>query len=298
MKINLNTINKMFQRSETYDGKQYQLKITEFVPIHSALPGLNNDTTLVDLQTRVIQLKDAFVKQDKGTIKIYYQSYCRAPREDEKVLIRVKTKKGEYIENVLNYVDDEDRAHSFLINLFGYTFGASEDLDGYRRYCNRHGERVEVALRDGEECIKGNAQLAQGFTEEYAIWLQNRIVCGDMTDFVKLLDKYGHKMIKHYHFNDCVTVWTPQYTTALKNGIEIGYHTGNTYNSLPVVVKLTAVNKIKAVKLSEIGVETRGNYSHDARWSVRSEQVKQAKRFNAMFKAKKSKLINELTKSV
>lgn len=79
----------------------------------------------------------------------------------------------------------------------------------------------------------------------------------------------------------------PSYVKPNRTGIEIGWVSSGTYNSLPNVIRVSRVTTIQAVKLSDLGIENRGYYSHDWKCSIPKRQAKQAKAFfGKRFKAK------------
>jgi hypothetical protein len=72
---------------------------------------------------------------------------------------------------------------------------------------------------------------------------------------------------------------TPSYVKETKRGVELGWFAAGTYNSLPHVVKVSKVTTIQSVKLVDLGIESRGYYSHDWRCSVPKAQASKAKAF-------------------
>lgn len=78
----------------------------------------------------------------------------------------------------------------------------------------------------------------------------------------------------------------PKYIKELNRGIELGFISSGTYNSLPHVLKITKSRGIKSVPLSDLGIETSGYYSHHYNCEIKQDQAIEAKKFfNKRFKA-------------
>lgn len=79
----------------------------------------------------------------------------------------------------------------------------------------------------------------------------------------------------------------PEYVKPVRNGIEIGWISRGTYNSLPHVLKVEKITEIKTVALRDLGLETTGNHSHHYQCTVLPEQADAAKAFfSQRFKAR------------
>jgi hypothetical protein len=69
------------------------------------------------------------------------------------------------------------------------------------------------------------------------------------------------------------------YIRETKQGIELGWIASGTYNSLPNVVRIKRITAIPTVKLSDLGIERKGYYSHDMQCTIPKAQAQLVKRF-------------------
>jgi hypothetical protein len=109
-------------------------------------------------------------------------------------------------------------------------------------------------------------------------------------EFKAKLAKAGCKLLVFFRFNAQVRVklphhsgsaciGTPNYVKKTKQGVELGFISSGTYNSLPNVIKVSRVNSIQTVSLNTLGIERKGYYSYDLKCSIPKSQAKQAKAF-------------------
>lgn len=98
----------------------------------------------------------------------------------------------------------------------------------------------------------------------------------------------GYSVVTEFAYSDVVSFSMPHhsggsirsgYIKQLKNGIEIGWLSSGTYNSIPNVVKIERSRGIKTESLSKLGIESRGYYSHHYNCNILPSQVSQAVSF-------------------
>jgi len=152
------------------------------------------------------------------------------------------------------------------------------------------GKTVSLTLYDNAEKAPWQIERSLGLSVETDLF-QNYA----QEEFKQALNKAGAKILVFFRFNQSIGLslphmirhtGTPNYVKPTKQGVELGWISSGTYCSLPNVVKVKRVNSIQSVKLTDLGIERRGYYSHDLKCSIPKNQAKQAKRFFAKrFKA-------------
>jgi len=117
-------------------------------------------------------------------------------------------------------------------------------------------------------------------------------------EFDEKLKLLGGEVVDIFEFSREINVY-PEFVEELKNGVEIGYETKQTYNSLPQTIKITRQkNQTKTIKLADIGVEGRDYYSHDDRMAILPEDLEKVKRFQKRFQSKINSRIERAIKKV
>jgi hypothetical protein len=155
----------------------------------------------------------------------------------------------------------------------------------------RNGKTVSVTMYDNAD--KTPWQIEQVLGKDVSVDLFQSY---NQTDFQTALTNAGCNILVFFRFNVQISlriphmlpsIGTPNYAKPIKQGIELGWTSHGTYNSLPNVIKVSRVSTIQAVKLYELGIENRGYYSHDLKCSIPKAQAKSAKRFfDKRFKVK------------
>ena len=124
-------------------------------------------------------------------------------------------------------------------------------------------------------------------------WLVKELMVGkeycDVDDIREALKVKGYSIVAEFQFTNIVSFSLPhhgsggfirpEYVKPIKNGIEIGWISSGTYNSIPNVVKIERTRGIKTKSLSKLGLESKGYYSHHYHCNILPEQAQQAKRF-------------------
>lgn len=107
----------------------------------------------------------------------------------------------------------------------------------------------------------------------------------DMREFLVSL---GYSIVAEFEYTEKIQFRLPHhgggfirptYVKAIKNGLEIGWISSGTYNSLPQVLKIEKIKRIRTVKLADLGIERKGYYSHYYHYEIQATQAKAAKAF-------------------
>lgn len=110
----------------------------------------------------------------------------------------------------------------------------------------------------------------------------------DEESIEKLLLSEGYSIVTKFEFSNKISFRMPhhgsgfikpKYIKRFKNGIEIGWVSSGTYNSIPNVVRIEQIRNISTKNLSELGIETSGYYDHHYKCEILTSQAKQAKSF-------------------
>lgn len=109
------------------------------------------------------------------------------------------------------------------------------------------------------------------------------------TDYIReALVSQGYSILTEFSFTDKVSFRMPHhsgysinptYVKNIRSGIEIGWLSSGTYNSIPNVVRIERSNGIKCESLSKLGIERAGYYDHHYKCKILPTQAKAAKSF-------------------
>jgi hypothetical protein len=230
--------------------KLIKIEHTGFFKRHVGMRGLNyNESSLLDFGTRIIEAKNVhFAYNSKfKTITLYIDSTVHSVNA------------GTYIEyvkdgkTVCSTVYDSEEKRHYLWEKLGFT---SEELDLYQLY-NQEEFKAKLAEK--------GCKLLVFFRFNAGIYLN----------------------LPHFFTNPSIPIdGKNSYVKPTRHGIEFGFISSGTYNSLPNVIKISRVQNIQTVTLHSLGIERKGYYSHDLKCSISKTQAKKAKRFFAKrFKA-------------
>jgi hypothetical protein len=126
--------------------------------------------------------------------------------------------------------------------------------------------RLEIKISDDDMPYLSDSRdikeflIKQGFTV---------LVCFDFTGRIR--QKLPH------HGMGCYLA--PTYLKETKQGIELGWISSGTYNSLPNVLKVSKVKGLKTTRLCDLGVETSGYYDGHYKCEILTAQANAAKAF-------------------
>lgn len=111
----------------------------------------------------------------------------------------------------------------------------------------------------------------------------------DIESVIKLLEANGRKVITSFQFSGFISYndlphhgsysIKPTYIKENSKGIEIGWKSVGTYNSLPNVLKISRSRSLSTTGLSDIGIEESGYYDGHYRCEILTSQAKQARSF-------------------
>lgn len=190
-----------------------------------------------------------------------------------------------------------DQSGSSPIEL--YVNADAETEHGFGRYRSKFivltkaGKESELTLRktwDVENSDIGRMQSLFGYdiegkTREETNDFYKRIVCDidrDRQAFTELAESHGYKVKLIFEYTHRFLV-RPSYVKQTNRMVEFGIVNVSTYNSLPEIIRLRKMREVKTVGLYELGVETKGYYSHDDRMQVLPESASAARAFGKRF---------------
>ncbi len=105
---------------------------------------------------------------------------------------------------------------------------------------------------------------------------------------IELLKNQGYSIVTQFDYTDTISFEmphhsgnhiSPSYVKDVKNGIEIGWISNGTYNSIPQVLKIEKVTGIKTQSLRDLGIEKNGYYDGHYKCEILPSQAKAAKQF-------------------
>ena len=229
-----------------------QIEHTGFFRRHVAERGLNhNESSLLDFGTRIIEANGVHFAYNRkyNSVQLYIRSTIHSGDA------------GTYIE-----VTKSGTTHALTL------------------YDNA--EENHWSVRRLKELLNNTKEVRINLFQHYA-----------QEELKEELVKADCKILVFFRFNVEMGVSLPHHVASVvgktnyvkpnRTGIEIGWTASGTYNSLPNVVRVSRVTTIQSVKLSDLGIENRGYYSHDWKCSIPKRQAKQAKAFfTKRFKSK------------
>lgn len=283
-------------------GKTLRVELTCFDTGHRVNRGRNGTSTLLDLRTTIIEARSLMIETHARssllTVYLYapvQEAQSSEVGRSEGVFVKICDKKGRYRTISLFNWRNEDESTSTLMSLLEYpdlSAAFPEQFTDFKEGRSTQGQRkVFLLTEDGEEDAQFNEdELRRLFTQDLISSVAYPLSRGDTERFEKILTALGSKLVSHYIFTDRMSI-VPQFVRETKRGLEIGWMTSSTYNSLPVVLKVEKSKGIKTIGLADIGVEERGYYSHDDRMQVLPSQAKAAREFARSFKAKKGRRV-------
>lgn len=285
MKIDLRNINKTLNEGLSGWDSTHTLKVSRegFEPKHTVHAGRNEVSKLVDYSKTLIEADSIYIMKPFKDSPSYYR-----------VLI------GSRVKN--NHGFGNDYSYYFRVKLNGkyYDLYLKEDWDlencNVNRLKNLFGYELSSLKEKFEgsntEPIKSLRQLTEDYYQRFVKFSMDRE--SDCEEFFKSV---GASMVRRFKYFKCVS-FSADYVKVLRNGVEFGFKTNDTYCSLPVIIKIERVRQIKTVRLRDIGLEESGYYSHSDNLEILPEQVEAVKRFKKRFDRNKKQVIEQVLKEV
>lgn len=240
-------LNEYVEKSTWSRPRTIQIEHTGFFSRHIGFRGLNhNESKLLDFGTRLIEANAVHFAYSRKYNSVNMYIQSTVHSQDAGTYIEF-TRNGK-LETVTLY-DGSDRRPRQIVEILG----GKVDVDLFQEYSQ---DEFKTAL------VKAGCNVLV---------------------FFRFNAQVG---IDIPHHNASSYIGKPNYIKTNKRGIEIGYMSHGTYNSLPSVISIKRVSTIQSVKLVDLGIERKGYYSHDCKCLIPKSQAKQAKRFFAKrFKA-------------
>lgn len=292
-----------FAKSHDYE-KPALLKVehTAFRPAHKVSRGRNGVSELLELQTRIIEADGVYIHawERSSLLTVYVSSPVRSQHgfgSERGSFVRVRDAKGKYhsFEAMTAWEESDINVNAMQRALGDYT-PADYAPEEFKDFTEGKSTKV-LKLVGGEPVDRDLERLKREFAEKfYRDLVKYDLDDGRTERFEKFLTAIGFKLVAYFNFTERFWGVSPDYFEQTRNGFEIGWTTKGTYNSLPQTLKVTKSRGIKTVGLSEIGIEGSGYYSHSDRMQILPEQVKEAKRYAARFRAKQQKITQAVVK--
>lgn len=281
--------NEYVDASSWNSPKMIQAELTGFFEgIHRVSSGRNGVSQLLELQTKIIECEAVHFEtsHDSPFIRVYLKSNVKQTHgfgRYESNLIQLRDSKGKRINfSVCETWNREDSEIGAFQSKFGYDSGPElfpEDFKSWKQY---------ASLEDGE-CPKRafTMEVYRGIISDLG-----RYHNGKSEKLEAICEKLNFKLDGIFSYSESFSI-SPKYVKRLKNSIEFGWETNSTYNSLPMTLKLTKSSGPKVEKLSDLGIESAGYYSHNDRMLIRADQAKEAKAFQRKFSKSYNEMVNE-----
>lgn len=307
MKINYkklsNDLTDWAQSSDWKRNRTLRVELTSFEPVHRVNRGRNGVSELVELQTVVTEADGVYIetKPRSSLLEVYVSSKVRVEHgfgsKDRGIVIRYRDAKGKY-SSINVYPQHYDTELGTLRHVFGYEVGATLDPEGFKYFVDQSTEDViTLAGTKPEPSESDLTKLKREFTDKVYYRMVSDLERGCEQELVKLCEHVGLKLVKTFAFVQRYWV-SPQFVNVTSSGIELGWYTNQTYNSLPMVLKISKVKEIRTVKLKDLGIERAGYYSYTDNMQVLPEHVEAAKRFANKFDNAKTKAVKRALEEV
>lgn len=302
MKTNKNTL-KAFEKSfnEYADSSDYDkpksLKMTveRFEASHLVGRGRNGVSTLVELQKRVTEVSSIHIDKSFRTlltlrINSNSESDHGFGRYKPVFLEFQKNGKTSSCEVLREWESDKIEVSRFQ-SIFGYDLASlyPEEFNHFK----------ENAIREIDESEK---QFESRINRQFTVELFQDIIKDlgghrDKESLVKLCELTGFTLKTVFPFV-LKHQFSPRFINLSDKVLEFGYKTNNTYNSLPVMIKIEKVSEIKSVSLAKLNIEESGYYSHSDTMGILPESVSKAKNFMSRFKRADKKAYKKLVDNI
>lgn len=268
---NLNSLNKKYEALElsSYEGPQISLKYTSFNQVDVAEGRRNNVSSIVQLQTQLIQCgRVHFEKSRRGYVTLYVEATANTSHgfgSKRQVLLIYKNQKGQK-ESIRLY--RSWNREDFKSDLVGYTDLKLEKLnDKSYRVRSRYQRIVRNKLQDllySEMHDLERGRISEDLKNEYS--------------------KFGFTLVKAVPYTHEFDLFGIQFLKSKGLNFKIGKKNTSTYCSLPEVLELTVrKSPMKFIKLDSIGVETSGYYNHSEGLAIKPEDLKRVLQFKKQF---------------
>lgn len=294
-------LNEFAESNDYRKPRCIRVEFTSFQDPHKAIRGRNGVGELVELSTQVIEADAVHVEQweRSNALAIYVKARTKSDHgfgPKSGIHLRVRDPKGKYYSlDVYPRWEKEEIDVGRFQSLFGYESAAEYDADGFKEFMSEESTKVVRLADDSTELDETAASRI--FTQSYYRELVSyQLKDGDAEEFEKFLTFKGWKLIKCFVFTERFWGISPKYLEHSDKGLELGWMTHSTYNSLPCTLKIFKARGISTVKLSDLGVEEAGYYSHHDQMRVLPEHADRAKRFARKFKAKTEKIRDTIVK--
>lgn len=306
MRVNYRKLGNDFTqwaKSGSYDKpRTLRAELTSFNPVHRVNRGRNGVSELVELQTIVTEASGIHFETNprSSLLEIYINSRVESEhgfgRKDRGVLIKVRDAKGKY--HKLNvYPSHYETELNGLRALFGYEVGSAFDPEDFKRFRESNTDDVLTIAGTKPELTSNEVRdLQRKYTDTFYYAMASELERGDQQSLEKLCEFLNFRLVTVFKFVQRYWV-SPQFVNVTSSSIEIGWKTNQTYNSLPVVLKVSKAREIRTVKLADLGIEDAGYYSHNDNMQVLPEQVDAAKRFASRFKNAKARAVKRVLES-
>lgn len=262
-------LNKYVNKSDYNNSRMLKIELTRFVHTHKFGSGRNTGSKLVDLQTSLIQADkvhiETFPYSNRLEVFIHspigYSSDSAFSRCSQGHFIKVQDKLGKF--HVIDVTDTDD---------------------------NKIGERferalgVEPILTLNKSKLKDDRKRREEALKLYADFYRYTFLNGTKDDVKALFGIAEVNLITEFQYTERFSLYSgASFIKQVRGGIELGWYQTSTYNSLPLVLKITGVKAVKTVQLRDIGVEKTGYYSHHDQLEILPEQCKNAKKLLSKF---------------
>lgn len=292
--------------SDYRNVKTLRVELTCFDTGHRVSRGRNGVSTLLDLRTTIIEARSLMIETHRNSQLLTVYLYAPTPEDQGSstgrangVFIKIRDAKGRYRSTVLFDARNSSESTGNLLALLDYPDLSAAYPELFAQFKEGHTTRdAKVFLigddgREDREFTEG--EIKRAFTKDLIESAVYPLTNGDTKNLEKILTVLNAKLVTSYVFTDRMSL-VPDFVRETRKGVEIGYMTHSTYNSLPVVLKIEKSKGIKTIGLKDIGVEERGYYSHDDRMQVLPSQAKAAREFARSFRVKKNSRVEAALK--
>lgn len=266
----LNQLNKQLADIETgWDSKRaIYLEHTSFKQVDEARGRRNNVSSVVQLQTKLIECEAVFFKKSRrGTPTLYVSAKAGTEHgfgARQSVLLTYKDSKGRRNSTELYRSWDADKFEANFISGIHVAHPRMKEVSLSAKW------RYERIVRNRlKELLYGEMHdLERGTIDE---------------NLSTAFQKHGITLVSARAFTFRQWLFGVKYVKQNGLNFELGLENTSTYCSLPEVFKVTIRREIQFIPLSDLKVEKSGYYNHSESLAIKPEQLKQVKAFRSSF---------------
>lgn len=269
--VKLNQLTREFDSIDTgYEGKAIYLSHTSFTQVDIARGRRNNVSSVVQLQTKLIECSSVFFeKSRRGSVTLYIDARAATSHGF-----------GARQQVLLSYKDIKGRKESIELFRSWNREDFKGDLIGYGRGKFQYKRDVSNGVKWRYE------RLVKSRLEDMLYHEMHDLERGRIDENLKdTFAKFGITLTsaRPFTFKQYVSFGT-KYIKSDGLNFEIGVEHTSTYCSLPEIFQVVVKSKpMKFIPLASLNVEKSGYYDHSESLSIKPEHLKQVKSFKSKF---------------